>query len=170
MKVNSLDISRLITHGRAFFAIAITLTLLAGPEAAFAAAGDLDSTFGNGGKVKTDIFRAREALRRLEVTLREFDMTQLDREFAMFYDLYHRSLSHAWGFAPVTEGEVCDAGRAYRALTLPELTCVAEAAGRPVAVTLGLLDFNPLIRRLGPGLPPPRGPMTKLPRSGRGTQ
>ena len=60
MKLNSLDVSKIVTYGRAFFAIAVTLTLLAGPEVAFAAAGDLDSTFGNGGKVKTDIQRSTD--------------------------------------------------------------------------------------------------------------
>jgi uncharacterized delta-60 repeat protein len=60
MKINSFSISNRTTHSSAFFAIAVTLIFLAGRELAFAAAGDLDSTFGNGGKVKTDIQRSTD--------------------------------------------------------------------------------------------------------------
>jgi uncharacterized delta-60 repeat protein len=60
MQVNSFDVSRLATPGRAFFAIAVTLTLLAGRELAQSAAGDLDPTFGTGGMVTTDINRSTD--------------------------------------------------------------------------------------------------------------
>src|SRR5215472_5041824 len=60
MQVNSFNVSRLATGGRAFFAIAVTLTLLAGRELGQAAAGDLDPTFGTGGMVTTDLKRSTD--------------------------------------------------------------------------------------------------------------
>jgi uncharacterized delta-60 repeat protein len=55
MQINSFNLFRLTAHARAFFAIAVTLILLAGHELVWAAAGDLDPTFGTGGMVTSDL-------------------------------------------------------------------------------------------------------------------
>jgi uncharacterized delta-60 repeat protein len=67
INVNSFNVSRLATHARGFFAIAVTLTFLAGRELTQAADGDLDPTFGTGGKVLTDLRRSTDIAQAVAV-------------------------------------------------------------------------------------------------------
>jgi uncharacterized delta-60 repeat protein len=67
MKVNRFNVSKLGTRGRAIFVIAVTLSLLAGRDLAQAADGELDPTFGNGGKVLTDLKRSTDIAQAVAV-------------------------------------------------------------------------------------------------------
>ena len=60
MKLYRFNVSKRPAYGRAFCAIAVTLSLLGGRGLAQAADGDLDPTFGTGGTLMTDISRSTD--------------------------------------------------------------------------------------------------------------
>jgi len=63
-------------------------------------------------------------------------------------DIYNRSLVGTWGFVPMTDAEVAHQARGLKHLILPELTTVIEVDGRPIGAGLGLMDFNPVIKKI----------------------
>lgn len=92
------------------------------------------------------------AVERFNLNMRKFDMARISDELAMFYDIYNCSLKNMWGYSPVTDSEIECAGRSWGEMIVPEFTSVAEVDGEPVAVSIGLLDFNQLFQAKGNGV------------------
>jgi hypothetical protein len=105
------------------------------------------------------------AVTRLGLRMRHFDMDRFAAEMVTFYDIYHRALGSTWGFAPVTDSEVQFAGRAYREITVPEFTAVAEVDGKAIGMVFGILDLNSLIKE-SDGTPA-RGELSQILREDR---
>jgi len=92
------------------------------------------------------------AVERFNVTMRAFDIEKIDDELSLFYNIYNRSLKNMWGYSPVSDAEIEYAGQSWGDMIVPEFTSVAEIDGEPVAVSIGLLDFNQLIQKEGEGV------------------
>ena len=93
-------------------------------------------------------FVIQEIKRRFSVVVRRFDIKNFDAEVRLFLDIYNRSLVGTWGFVPMTDAEVAHQAKGLRHLILPELTTVIEVDGRPIGAGLGLMDFNPVIKKI----------------------
>jgi len=93
-------------------------------------------------------FVIQEIKRRFNVVVRRFDIKNFDAEVKLFLDIYNRSLVGTWGFVPMTDAEVAHQARGLKHLILPELTTVIEVDGRPIGAGLGLMDFNPVIKKI----------------------
>lgn len=89
------------------------------------------------------------AVERFDVTMRTFDMAKIDEELALFYRIYNCTLKNMWGYSPVSDSEIEYAGKTWGDMIVPEFTSVAEVDGEPVAVSIGLLDFNQLFETGG---------------------
>ena len=48
----------------------------------------------------------------------------------------------------MTEAEMKDTAKGLKMLLVPELTTMAEIDGEPVACVFGLLDYNPVIKKI----------------------
>ena len=69
-----------------------------------------------------------------------------ERSFAILEG--RESLGGTWGFTPLSNGEIEKVSEGLQHLIVPEMTAVAEVDGRPVASAFGLLDYNPLIKKI----------------------
>lgn len=93
-------------------------------------------------------FVIQEIKRRFNVVVRRFDLKRFDEEVRLFLDIYNRSLVGTWGFVPMTDAEVKHQAKGLKHLLIPELTTVIEVDGRPIGAGLGLMDFNPVIKKI----------------------
>ena len=93
-------------------------------------------------------FVIEELKRRFNVKVRPFDIKRFDEEVKLFLDLYNRSLVATWGFVPLSADEVKHQAKGLKHLLLPELTSIIEVDGKPIGAGLGLLDFNPVIKKI----------------------
>ncbi len=93
-------------------------------------------------------FVIQEIKRRFNVVVRRFDLKRFDEEVRLFLDIYNRSLVGTWGFVPMTDAEVAHQAKGLKHLLIPELTTVIEVDGRPIGAGLGLMDYNPIIKKI----------------------
>ena len=93
-------------------------------------------------------FVIEEVKRRFNVTLRKVDRRRLREEAMLFVRLYNEALVATWGFVPMTPAEAEHTADGLKLLIDPDLTTVVEVEGRPVGVVLGLLDYNPIIKKI----------------------
>jgi GNAT superfamily N-acetyltransferase len=93
-------------------------------------------------------FVIKEIKRRFNVVVRPFNIKNFVEEVKLFLDIYNRSLVGTWGFVPMTDAEVRHQAQGLKHLLCPELTTVIEVDGRPIGAGLGLMDFNPIIKKI----------------------
>lgn len=93
-------------------------------------------------------FINEESTRRFGVKVRRMDPKNFARDVRTFLEIYNSSLGGTWGFAPLSEGEIDHMAAAMKHLIVPQLTCIAEIDGRPVATSFALLDYNPRIKKI----------------------
>jgi len=93
-------------------------------------------------------FIAEEAKRRFNVTLRPISKKNFAQDVKSFLEIYNSALPGQWGFTPMSQSELEATAAGLKMLIVPEMTTMAEVDGRPVATTFGLLDYNPLIKKI----------------------
>lgn len=93
-------------------------------------------------------FVIEEVKRRFNVNLRRADRGRLLDEARLFVRLYNEALVATWGFVPMSPSEAEHVADGLRLLIDPDLTTIVEVDSRPVGVVLGLLDYNPIIKRI----------------------
>lgn len=91
---------------------------------------------------------AQKCKERFGIRTRMMNVSNFREEMLDFLTLYNRSLVGTWGFVPFTAKELEKVGNEMRHLIVPELTCVAEAEGKPIGAMFALLDYNPRIRQI----------------------
>ncbi len=89
-----------------------------------------------------------EVKRRFNITLRKADTKKMAEEAALFIDIYNRALVATWGFVPLTAGEAQHIGKGLKFVIDPEATTIIDVDGKTVGFALGLLDFNPIIKKI----------------------
>ena len=93
-------------------------------------------------------FIAQECRKRFKIDVRRIEKKNFKQDVASFLEIYNAALPGQWGFTPMSEGEVKATAAGLKFLIIPELTSMAEIDGRPVATSFGLLDYNPLIKKM----------------------
>ena len=91
---------------------------------------------------------AREARKRLNLTLRPLDRKRFQQEIKMFLGIYNVANEAHWGFVPLSEAEVEHMSASLKHLIVPRLTRIAEVEGEPIGTVFGLLDYNPIIKKI----------------------
>ncbi|MEL7266658.1 MAG: N-acetyltransferase [Planctomycetota bacterium] len=89
-----------------------------------------------------------EATRRFKVTCRALDSKQFSTDVRTFLDIYNQSLQGTWGYVPMSNEEMQQMAKGLKYLIVPQMTSIAEIDGKPIGAGFGLLDFNPLIRKM----------------------
>ncbi len=88
-------------------------------------------------------------IERYGVRMRTLDRSRFIADVEAFLEIYNRSMVKLWNYCPMTKAEVRHIAKALRWLIVPELTALAELDGNVVGAILGMLDYNPRIRRIG---------------------
>lgn len=94
------------------------------------------------------MFVAEEAQKRFNVKVRRISKKSFDKDVQSFMEIYNAALPGQWGFTPFSQGELKATAADLKHLIVPEMTTMAEIDGEPVATTFGLLDYNPLIKKI----------------------
>jgi len=85
---------------------------------------------------------------RFNVNVRPASRKRFSDEIRLFLDIYNRALQGTWGFVPLTDAESQKMGASLKHLIDPMITSIIEVNGVPVGVGLGLLDYNPIIKKI----------------------
>ncbi len=94
------------------------------------------------------MFIAEEARKRFNVDVRPIDKKRFREDVDNFLDIYNAALPGQWGFTPMSAGELKATAGGLKQLIVSEMTTIAEVEGRPVGVVFGLLDYNPIIKKI----------------------
>ena len=90
-----------------------------------------------------------EATKRFRVTCRPISRSNFKEDVRVFLEIYNQSLQQTWGYVPMSVAEIDHQAKGLQFLIAPRLTSIAEIDGRPVGAGFGLLDFNPIIKKIG---------------------
>ena len=93
-------------------------------------------------------FVVDEAKRRFKVTTRPIDKKNFIADVENFLRIDNAALPGQGGFTPMTEAAMKDSAKGLKMLLVPELTTMAEIDGEAVACVFGLLDYNPIIKKI----------------------
>lgn len=93
-------------------------------------------------------FVIEEVARRFEVETRPLDKKRFAEDVKLFLDIYNSSLEQTWGYVPLTDAEIRHQSKQLKLLVVPEMTSIASIKGKPIGACFGLLDYNPLIKKI----------------------
>jgi GNAT superfamily N-acetyltransferase len=93
-------------------------------------------------------FVVEESMRRFDMTVRRINTRKLRQEVESFMRIYNVASLAQWGFVPLTETEIQHVAAGLKHLIVPEMTTIIEIEGEPVAVVFGMLDYNPIIKKI----------------------
>jgi GNAT superfamily N-acetyltransferase len=90
-----------------------------------------------------------EANRRFpNMVIRRGNTKNLKADLDAFVRLYNDGLRGIWGFVPMSDSEAASVAESLKMLIVPEMTTVIELDGKVVAVCFGMLDYNPIIKKI----------------------
>ncbi|MEM9411350.1 MAG: GNAT family N-acetyltransferase, partial [Planctomycetota bacterium] len=93
-------------------------------------------------------FIADEAKKRFNISVRRISRKNFKQDVKSFLQIYNQALPGTWGFVPLTDGELEHMADGMKHLIVPELTTIAEIDGKPIGCVFGMLDYNPLIKKI----------------------
>jgi GNAT superfamily N-acetyltransferase len=94
------------------------------------------------------IFIVEEAAKRFNVKVRPVHKKNFKQEIMTFLEIYNRAMPGNWGYVPMSKSEVKTAAEGLKFLMVHELSVMAEVEGKEVGVVFGLLDYNPIIKKI----------------------
>jgi hypothetical protein len=95
-------------------------------------------------------FVERQATRALEkgnITFRNLDPKEFDREVALCWEIYNDAWERNWGFVPMSRAEFVHMAKDMKQLLWPELAFLASIDGVPAGFMLALPDYNAVLIR-----------------------
>lgn len=93
-------------------------------------------------------FISQEAKARFNVKVRAMNPRNFREEVQMFLRVYNAAMAGSWSFSPLSPAEIKVLAAGLQHLIAPELAVIAEVDGEPIGACLGLLDYNPRIKKI----------------------
>lgn len=103
--------------------------------------------------------------RNPELTLRKLDMSRFMEEAAIILDIYNEAWSENWGHVPMTDHEFEHLAKDLKQVIEPELVCILEMDGEPVAFSVTIPNLNQALKHVKNGRLLPLGLPTLLARA-----
>lgn len=85
---------------------------------------------------------------RLDVTVRPVDLGRLDEEAALVSRLFNESLGEEWNFMPLSVARARRFAKDLAGHLDPESVLIAEVAGEPAGISIGLPDINEFLAKV----------------------
>lgn len=76
----------------------------------------------------------QEAMAHPELTFRDVDMKDFDRDLRIVFDVFNDAWADNWGFYPISEEEIQAAAGDLKLIFNPRLSYIVEVKGEPAAV------------------------------------
>lgn len=83
-----------------------------------------------------------------DLVVRPLDRRRYEADLAAIMDVFNDAWSQNWGFVPMTQAELRHMAKALKPIVRPQSIAIAELAGRPVAMAVGLPNVNEAIADL----------------------
>ena len=83
-----------------------------------------------------------------ELRIRPIRLRDFDAELTIVKELYNQIWSRNWGFVPLTGPEIDDLAKNLKPLVVPDLVLFAYWGEEPVGFSVGLPDFNQVLKHL----------------------
>ena len=80
--------------------------------------------------------------------MRPLDPKRFVQDINAFLQIYNSALPGQWGFVPLSTEELKHIATGLKHLIVPNLTTFADVDGKPIGAVFGLLDYNPLIKKI----------------------
>ena len=97
-----------------------------------------------------DIVRSRIP----NLTIREINLKDFDREVAVIRHIFNRAWANNWGFVPLSESQFRYLGKDLKSIIDTNFAHVAEVDGIPVAFSVALPDLNQALKHINGKLAP----------------
>lgn len=94
---------------------------------------------------------AEKVAKKHNVSFRKVDMKNLDKEEKLIREVYNRAWEKNWGFVPMNDEEFTYAVKSLKDLIVPEMSLVAEVKGKPVGMSVPILDVNQILKTIPSG-------------------
>jgi hypothetical protein len=91
--------------------------------------------------------QATRALERGNITFRNLDPKEFDREVALCWEIYNDAWERNWGFVPMSRAEFVHMAKDMKQLLWPELAFLASIDGVAAGFMLALPDYNEALVR-----------------------
>jgi len=85
---------------------------------------------------------------RPEIKVRLANVKNLKSELNIIKEIYNNAWSSNWDFAPMTEVEIDAYAKQLKPLIVPEIVPIVEVNGEPAGMSIGLPDYNQVLKRL----------------------
>ncbi|MDX1617538.1 MAG: GNAT family N-acetyltransferase [Balneolaceae bacterium] len=94
--------------------------------------------------------RAATILRKRypELSIRQVDMNELDREIEIVREIFNKAWADNWGFIPLTREELAAVAKDFKFILDPNFAHIVEMDGRPIAFSVALPDLNQALKHL----------------------
>ncbi|MEO0072840.1 MAG: hypothetical protein ABIK10_05355 [candidate division WOR-3 bacterium] len=85
---------------------------------------------------------------RKEIMVRPVNLKKLKDDLIKIKEIYNNAWSNNWDFAPMTDEEIDYLARKLKPIVVPEIVQIAEIAGEPAGMSIGLPDYNQILKHL----------------------
>jgi hypothetical protein len=80
--------------------------------------------------------------------VRSLDLRRFEEELRIIKNIYNNAWSKNWGFVPMTDDEIDLMAKDLKPIVVPELVLLAYFGEEPVAFSVGLPDYNLVLKHL----------------------
>ena len=92
---------------------------------------------------------AQRVLKRDGMSVRTVDMkNHLEREAGIVQSIFAEAWNKNWGHVPLSDKEFARLKEGVKQFVVPELSCVAELNGTPIAFALSIYDANVAVKKV----------------------
>jgi hypothetical protein len=91
---------------------------------------------------------SRRIRERKQITVRPIRRDRFEEDLAAVFAIYNAAWADNWGFVPVTEAEFRYTAKELKPIVDPAVTLIAEKAAKPVAFSVSLPDYNPVLKKM----------------------
>ncbi|TAN40434.1 MAG: GNAT family N-acetyltransferase [Nitrospirae bacterium] len=105
-------------------------------------------------KLPEKVLRVAALVEKRGITVRPIIMKQYLSDMMIFKDVYHSAWEKNWGFVPMSDKELEYGAGRLKQIIIPEMTLIAEEAGKPVGFMGMVPDFNFVLKQMKGSLNP----------------
>jgi hypothetical protein len=101
--------------------------------------------------------QAERARAKREITFRDLDPKQFDRDAALAWDVYNSAWEPNWGFVPMPREEFAHLAKDLKQIVDPRFAFAAEVNGVPAGIAIAVPDYHEIFKRIPDGRLLPTG-------------
>jgi hypothetical protein len=95
------------------------------------------------------LLRVIEVLKaKKEFSVRPVNLKKLKTDLIKIKEIYNNAWSNNWDFTPMTDEEIDALAQKLKMIVVPEIVRIAEVRGEPAGMSIGLPDYNQVLKYL----------------------